>query len=69
MSAVMSVVGPSISELRNCAETRPGIGLNRKLIAGLCAAFFGHPRGDAAGAVAADFCDGAVGVVEADAAG
>ena len=51
------------------ADAEAGVGVDFKLVAGLAAERLGHPRSHAARAVAADFGDGAIGVVEADAAG
>src|ERR1035438_236930 len=51
------------------AKAHAGIGFEGELVARGGIAFFGHPRGYAACAVAADLGDGAIGIVQADAAG
>ena len=48
---------------------RPASVSNAEFVAGLRLERFSHPGRDAARAVAADFSDGAVGVVQANAAG
>ncbi len=70
MPVVTSTVNaPSRSHAVDAADAQAGIGRNFQLVARLRAERLGHPRGHAAGAVAADLGDRAVGVVEADAAG
>ena len=56
------------SQRIDLAYAGSGIGLNAQFISGLEAAFARHPCGHAARAVAADLGDGAVGVMQADAA-
>ncbi len=58
-----------VVKLLDGADARAGIGFDGELVASGGVAFLGHPCGHAARAVAADLGDGAVGVVQADAAG
>ena len=70
MPVVTSTVNVSpVLHAVDAADARAGVGENFELIAGMRAESFRHPRGHAACAVAAEFGDRAVGVVQADAAG
>ena len=53
----------------DAANARAGVGEDFEIVAGLGAERFRHPRGHATRAVAADFRNRSVGVVQADAAG
>ena len=53
----------------DAAHAKAGIGLDSKFVAGLRVDCLGHPCGDASGAVAADFSDRAIGVVQANTSG
>ena len=59
---------PSVFDRVHVADAHARIGFDLQVVAGLQAAFSRHPRGHAARAVAADLGDGAVGVVQANAA-
>ena len=50
------------------ADPQAGVGFDVQLVAGLCAEGCSHPRGHTACAVAADLSDGAVGIVQPNAA-
>ena len=68
--AVTSTVNSAIGFQRiDFADARSSVGLDAEFVARLQAAFTRHPCRHAARAVAADLGDGAVGVMQADAAG